>query len=75
MTARTPRGAFTGRPCRSCKTPIPSRFYLCSTCWLLLPPPTRDALSLRDESAVARLRALYDHIDSGLLLADLEITS
>lgn len=73
MTARMPRGVFTGRPCRSCRMPISSRFYLCDACWALLPAPARRALSKRDDRAMARLRELYDHIDRGLPLTELEI--
>ncbi|MGA5496675.1 hypothetical protein ACPCSP_20170 [Streptomyces cinereoruber] len=76
MTGRsTPRGAYTGRPCRGCRTPIPSRLYLCGDCWDQLPPVARRALNRRDDQATARLRQLYDHVDSGRPLAELEITA
>lgn len=75
MNQRTPRGAYTATPCRSCLTPKPSRFYLCGSCWDLLTPAARSALNKRDGQALARLRQMHAHIDSGLRLADLEITS
>lgn len=74
MTQRTPRGAYTATPCRSCRKPKPSRFYLCPDCWAQLTPAARRALNVRDGQALARLRQLHNHIDSELPLADLEIT-
>ncbi|MFJ5815036.1 hypothetical protein [Streptomyces sp. NPDC093108] len=74
MSRRGRRGAYTGTPCRACQAPRPPRFYLCRNCWLSLPDATRCALERRDAQAVARLRALHAHIDSGLPLAELELT-
>jgi hypothetical protein len=74
VSRRPRRGAYTATPCRACSKPKPSRFYLCARCWLLLPDLTRQALERRDDQALARLRALHAHIDSGHPLADLEIT-
>jgi hypothetical protein len=75
MDQRTPRGAYTATPCRACRTPKPSRFYLCPTCWAQLPETARHALNRRDGQALARLRELHHHVDSGRPLAELEITS
>ncbi|MFF3096749.1 MULTISPECIES: hypothetical protein [Streptomyces] len=75
MTPRTlPPGAYTATPCRSCQTPKPSRWYLCGPCWRALPLAARRALDKRDGKALARLRQLHAHIDSGRPLAELEIT-
>lgn len=67
---------FTGSPCRSCGTPKPSRLYLCGGCWAQIPAAARRALNARGNRglALARLRELYDHIDAGRPLGDLEIT-
>lgn len=70
-----PRGAYTATPCRACRAPKPSRWYLCGACWALLPAPARTALNQRGDKALARLRELHTHIDSGRPLAQLEITS
>lgn len=75
MNQPTPRGAYTATPCRACRKPKPSRLYLCGNCWDQLPPDTRRALNRKDGQALARLRQLHAHINSGLPLADLEITS
>ncbi|WP_267487048.1 hypothetical protein [Streptomyces sp. DH12] len=76
MTGQSrPRGAHALTPCRRCRTPKPVRWYLCGACWALLPVPTRRALNRRDGQALARLRALHGHIDRGLPLTELEITS
>lgn len=75
MNQRTPRGAYTATPCRSCRKPKPSRLYLCPDCWDQLTPEARRELNKLDGQALARLRTLHAHIDSGLPLADLEITS
>ncbi|MCE7081195.1 hypothetical protein [Streptomyces sp. ST2-7A] len=72
--ATTPRGAFTGRPCRSCGTRIRARLYLCATCWDRLPANSRRALSHRGPTAMRRLRALYDRIDEGWPLEEITIT-
>lgn len=74
MSRRPTRGAYTGSPCRACRTPKPSRFYLCGNCWDQLTDATRSALERRDGKALARLRQLHAHIDSGHPLAELEIT-
>lgn len=75
MTGQSlPRGAYTGNPCRSCRSPKPSRWYVCGGCWSLLPEKARRALNRRDGQALARLRELHTHIDSGRPLAELEIT-
>lgn len=75
MAQFPPRGAYTASPCRSCRKPKPVRLYLCGNCWDQLTPAARRALKFRDCQALARLRQLHAHIDSGLPLADLEITS
>ncbi|MGW6391142.1 hypothetical protein ACWFR1_11695 [Streptomyces sp. NPDC055103] len=73
MTGQSkPRGAYTATACRSCRTPKPSRWYLCGACWAALPEPARRALNRRDGQALARLRA---HIDSEQPLEELEITT
>jgi hypothetical protein len=69
-----PRGAYTATPCRSCRTPKPSNWYLCGACWNALPAPARRALNKRDGKAVPRLRELHAHIDSEQPLEELEIT-
>ncbi|MCY0957671.1 hypothetical protein [Streptomyces sp. H27-H5] len=75
MTGRSlPRGAYTATPCRACRTPKPSRMYLCPACWAQLTPAAARALNRVDSHALARLRQLHSHIDSGLPLAELEIT-
>ncbi|MEU6929016.1 hypothetical protein AB0A05_07610 [Streptomyces sp. NPDC046374] len=71
---KAPRGAYTASPCRSCRTPKPSRWYLCGACWNALPTPARRALNRCDSRAFARLRELHAHLDSGLPLEELEIT-
>ncbi|MFD3844769.1 hypothetical protein ACFWVB_02615 [Streptomyces microflavus] len=74
MTGQSlPRGAYTASPCRACRTPKPVRWYLCGTCWAALPEAARRALNKRDGKALARLRALHAHIDSGRPLNELEI--
>ncbi|WP_433856724.1 hypothetical protein [Streptomyces kronopolitis] len=77
MASRTPRGAYTGSPCRSCRRPKPSRLYLCAGCWFQIPAAARRALSERGDRAraIARLRQLHDHIDAEQPLGDLEITA
>lgn len=70
-----PHGAYTATPCRSCRSPKPSRCYLCGACWAALPEPTRRALNKRDGRALARLGALHAHIDNEQPLNELEITS
>ncbi|WTW95455.1 hypothetical protein OG216_19630 [Streptomycetaceae bacterium NBC_01309] len=62
-------------PCPSCRRPKPSNCYVCPACWSLLPLVTRVALTKHDTKALARLRQLNQHIDSGQPLAGLEITS
>jgi hypothetical protein len=74
MDQRTPRGAYTATPCRACRTPKPSRHYLCPSCWGQLPDAARRALNRRDGKAFARLRELHAHIDAGRALGELEIT-
>lgn len=69
-----PRGTYTAPPCKACRRPKRPGMYLCGTCWPQLPAAARRALNRRDDQAMARLRALLDHIDRGLPLADLEIT-
>ncbi|MBA0053483.1 hypothetical protein E0L36_22165 [Streptomyces sp. AJS327] len=73
----SPRGAYTATPCRACRTPKPSRLYLCGNCWEQLPPAARRALTARGDRvrALARLRELHTHIDAGLPLGELEITA
>ncbi|QKW06993.1 hypothetical protein HUT18_11860 [Streptomyces sp. NA04227] len=75
--SRTPRGAYTGSLCRSCRTPKPSRLYLCAGCWFQIPAASRRALSGRGDrgGAITRIRQLHDHIDAGQPLGDLEITA
>lgn len=73
MNASLPRGAYTATPCRACRTPKPSRWYLCGTCWDALPQATRRALNHADGYALARLRQLHAHIDAGLPLTELAI--
>lgn len=71
MTARPrPTAAY----CRACRGPKTLGQYLCRTCWFTVPAPARRALNRRDTKAMARFRALLHHIDSGLPLAELEIT-
>lgn len=75
MTGQSlPRGAYTATPCRACRAPKPSRWYLCGACWAALPEAARRALNRRDGRAFARLRELHAHIDSGQPLEELEIT-
>ncbi|MFJ2206009.1 hypothetical protein [Streptomyces microflavus] len=66
--------ADTSPPCKACRGAKAPGMYLCWTCWYSVPAASRRALNRRDTRATARLRALYDHIDSGRPLADLEIT-
>ncbi|WP_019548540.1 hypothetical protein [Streptomyces sulphureus] len=75
--ATRPRGAYTATPCRSCRTPKPSRLHLCGACWGQLPAAARRALNARGDRvrAIARLRELHDHIDAGRPLGELEITA
>ncbi|MFC8723691.1 hypothetical protein [Streptomyces bacillaris] len=70
----TPRARPATAYCRACRGRKTPGHYLCETCWFTVPAPARRALTLRDAQAVDRLRALLNHINSGLPLADLEIT-
>lgn len=77
MTHRPlPPGARVAAPCPVCRTPKPVRFYLCTSCWRLLPAQTRRALNRSDDLVLARvrLRELRNHVECGLPLAELEIT-
>lgn len=69
-----PRTTVTTTPCRSCKTPKTSRIYLCANCWNALTNATRRALNRRDSKAFARLRELHQQIDSGVPLAEIQVT-
>ncbi|MFD6128664.1 hypothetical protein ACFWC2_14310 [Streptomyces diastaticus] len=62
--------------CRACGNPKPARTYLCPPCWRQLPDDARRLLSHTGDRAraMARLRELHHHIDSGHPLAELEIT-
>ncbi|MEU6628375.1 hypothetical protein ABZ905_08785 [Streptomyces parvus] len=62
-------------PCPACRAPKAAGQYLCRACWFTVPAPARRALNQRDTRAMARLRALLDHINRGLPLAELEITA
>jgi hypothetical protein len=68
-------GAYAATPCRACRTPKPSRWYLCGSCWGLLTPATREALNRADSHALSRLRQLHAHIDAGRPLPELVITT
>ena len=75
MNRPAPRGAYTATPCRACRTPKPSRWYLCGSCWDQLTPAARNALNRADSHALSRLRQLHAHIDAGRPLPDLVITT
>lgn len=61
-------------PCHNCKTPKPSRMYLCHNCWFSLSNAARRALNRRDSQAFARLRELHKQLDAGVPLADIQVT-
>ncbi|WP_326729011.1 hypothetical protein [Streptomyces phaeochromogenes] len=68
------RTAMATTPCRSCRTPKPSRIYLCAGCWAALTAETRRSLNRRDSKALARLRELHQQIDAGVPLAEIGVT-
>jgi len=53
----------------------PARMYLCPGCWYTLQPRARAALNRRDDLAVVRLRELYEQIQQGVPLREIEVTS
>lgn len=48
--------------------------YLCLTCWRQLPGQTQLQLNWRDSKAMDRLQELYDQINAGIPLAEIEVT-
>ena len=48
--------------------------YLCYDCWHLLPLRARRALKRQDTMALPRLEQLYDQINRGIPLAQIEVT-
>jgi hypothetical protein len=47
--------------------------YLCWNCWDTLPHPTRRALSIRDDLAIARLQILHRELGAGVPPHEIEI--
>ncbi|WP_019635031.1 hypothetical protein [Actinomadura atramentaria] len=61
------------RPCPSCGTPRPIRYYLCRSCWYQLAPAARRALSLRDSRAPQRLVELHRQLHQDVPLAEVTL--
>lgn len=62
------------RTCRSCGATKKRGHYLCGACWYGLNATTRRRLWKTDGQAMERLMDLYDQIDAGRPLPEIEVT-
>lgn len=59
--------------CPSCDGGKRSKDYLCQACWFGLSITTRRRLWRKDVDAMARLHQLYEQIQSGVALPEIEV--
>lgn len=59
--------------CPSCDKKKRPTHYLCGGCWWGLSATTRRRLNRHDVDAMARLHQLYEQIQSGVALLEIEV--
>lgn len=60
-------------PAPNCGTQLRNGQHLCWDCWDALPDPTRRALSIRDDLAIARVQILHQELAAGVPPHDIRI--